>query len=86
VIKPDLGERCIIHYKVYDNDRITVKIYNRSGQVITTLVDNAVKMPGEYDAIWDGKNSDGKIVASGIYTAVVKSVYYEATEKISVLR
>jgi hypothetical protein len=86
VIKPDQGERSIIHYKVYDNDRITVKIYNRNGQIVMTLIDNEVKMPGEYDVVWDGKNSEGKTVTSGIYTAVVKSVYYEATEKISVLR
>jgi outer membrane protein assembly factor BamB len=85
VIKPDQGERCIIHYKVYGNDKITVKIYDRNGQIVRTLLDKAVKMTGEYDVIWDG-TENGKIVASGIYTAVVESVYYKATEKISVLR
>lgn len=86
VIKPDQGERCIIHYKVYNNDRITIKIYDRNGRIIKTLLDGAVQMTGEYDVIWNGKMDDGSTASSGIYTAVVESVYYTESLKISVLR
>ena len=86
VIKPDDGERCIIRYKVYANDKVTIKIYNRNGQIVKTFAENEIKTAGDYEIIWDGKNNSGKTVASGIYNAVIKTSYYEDTEKISVLR
>ncbi|MFQ6093554.1 MAG: FlgD immunoglobulin-like domain containing protein [bacterium] len=44
----------------------TLKIYNILGQMVVTLVDEP-KVPGYHSATWDGKDSNGKDVASGIY-------------------
>ena len=45
---------------------VTLKIYNLLGQEVRTLVDE-VQEPGYYAVTWDGKESDGRQAASGIY-------------------
>ena len=44
----------------------TLKIYNILGQEIRKLVDRR-ELPGEYTIEWDGADSFGNRVASGIY-------------------
>ena len=46
--------------------RTKLKIYNILGQEVRTLVDE-VKEPGYYTVTWDGKDSDGRQAASGVY-------------------
>ena len=36
------------------------------GQKVTTLVDR-VQLPGQYSIVWDGANSHGRPVATGVY-------------------
>jgi len=85
VIKVLENERCTIHYKVYNNDKITIKIYTRTGNFVKTLFEGNVN-PGEYDAYWDGRDEKGKLVSSGIYIVMITSSYYEVKDKISVLK
>lgn len=44
----------------------TLKIYNILGQLVRTLMDEE-KLPGEYRAIWDGRDDNGNNLSSGIY-------------------
>jgi photosystem II stability/assembly factor-like uncharacterized protein len=44
----------------------TLRIYNLMGQEVRILVDE-LKEAGTYEVIWDGKDDQGKEVASGIY-------------------
>jgi len=44
----------------------TLKIYNILGKEVRELV-NTRQSPGSYTIIWDGKDNEGKEVASGIY-------------------
>jgi hypothetical protein len=46
--------------------RTTLAVYNILGQKVRTLVDED-RAPGEYQVVWDGKDDDGKDVASGVY-------------------
>jgi uncharacterized repeat protein (TIGR02543 family) len=45
---------------------VTVDVYNSSGQLIRTLVDET-KPTGTYETIWNGKDNYGNSVGSGIY-------------------
>ncbi|MBX7152002.1 S8 family serine peptidase [bacterium] len=55
-----------IKYEVSVKSKITLKIFNIMGQEVKTLA-SGVKEIGRYDAVWDGRNSKGLQVASGIY-------------------
>jgi len=67
--------------------RTTLKIYNMLGQEVRMLVDEKQE-PGFYRVVWDGRDSRGKPVASGVYLCrlEVKGLKAEMTRKMLLLR
>ena len=63
----------------------TVKVYNSSGQLVNTLV-NQILGAGEYETVWDGKDSDGMSVSSGLYFSVMRSGDFTAAQKMTLLK
>ena len=63
----------------------TLKIYNVLGQKVRTLVDEE-KLPGIYQVIWDGKDGEGKDVASGIYFYQLTAEGHTLTKKMLLLK
>ena len=55
-----------IEYSYQYDFKIKISIYNILGKKVITLVDER-KLAGNYQVTWNGKNSDGEIVPSGIY-------------------
>ena len=47
---------------------VTLKVYNIMGSVVTTLANNSLN-PGYHRMVWDGRDSRGRQVPSGIYIA-----------------
>ena len=56
-----------IEYTIPINRKVSVKIYNVSGQLVNTLVDNQYVDAGTHKIMWDGRNSNGTSVATGMY-------------------
>lgn len=59
---PQTTIRCSIEQPT----RVKIQIYNQLGQQLRTLV-NERKQAGEFSVTWDGKDSQGNTLASGIY-------------------
>jgi photosystem II stability/assembly factor-like uncharacterized protein len=55
-----------IHYNVPTQASVSLKIFNMLGQEVAILV-NGDQSGGYYTATWDGKNSAGNQVSSGVY-------------------
>jgi hypothetical protein len=55
-----------ISYQLKEDAKVNLIIYDVLGRQVITLV-NEQKPEGSYTVVWDGKNSSGNIVASGIY-------------------
>jgi hypothetical protein len=55
-----------IRYALPQAGKVTLRIFNVLGEQVRVLVDEH-KPAGQYTEVWDGKNSQGKTVASGIY-------------------
>jgi len=55
-----------IGYTVPVQGKVSLKIYDVSGRYVTTLVDDA-RGVGRYSATWNGVNSTGDPVGSGVY-------------------
>jgi photosystem II stability/assembly factor-like uncharacterized protein len=55
-----------IRYALPATSRVTLKIYNVLGQLVTQLRDE-VQSAGTYNVVWDGSNSAGMKVSSGVY-------------------
>ena len=86
VINPAEGERCRISFKIYGGDHITVRIYSVTGALVKEIFNSDVSGSGWKDAVWDGTNTQGTQVVSGVYYAVVKSDFYTIKEKIAVVK
>jgi len=59
-----------INYTVASPENVSVKIYNLSAELVSTLVD-ALKKPGTYRMEWDMRDDQGRRAPSGDYIAEV---------------
>ncbi len=64
---------------------VSLKIYNISGQVVRTLVDEE-KAPGFYTAVWDGRDKQDKVVSSGIYFYRIVADKFISVKKMVLLK
>lgn len=69
-----------ISYSVPTSGPTTVKVYNLKGQEITTLV-NKEMTSGNHSVVWNGTDSKGSSVSSGIYFLRVQNSGKAVTSK-----
>jgi len=74
-----------ITYSVLKPSHVELKIYNVSGQWVNTLANN-YQTTGEYSAVWDGKDANGNLLASGIYFYRIRMGEFSAVRKMTYLR
>ncbi len=74
-----------IKYQLPKPGFVTLKIYNMLGQAVRTLVAEE-KKAGYYQIIWDGRDSQGQVVANGIYLYQLKAGNFEKTRKMIMLK
>jgi hypothetical protein len=63
----------------------TLHIYNISGQIVISLLERSQE-PGRYTVHWDGGDTEGKRVASGLYFCRLKAGNFVAARKMILLR
>jgi hypothetical protein len=69
-----------IRYQLKSPGHTSLKIYDLSGRVVRTLV-NEEKEAGYYSTSWDRKNERGEELSNGIYFYRLVSSDFEATKK-----
>ncbi|MDD2890263.1 MAG: T9SS type A sorting domain-containing protein [bacterium] len=74
-----------IKYFVPTNSFITVKIFNLSGQEVTSLV-NKEQNSGSYAINWNGKDKNGKLLPTGMYLYQLKSGSFSETKKMVLMK
>jgi len=74
-----------IKYDVFDPCRISLVIYNATGQLVKSLM-NQYHSPGPYSADWDCRNAHGVTVSSGVYYYKLEAGTFQQTKKLLVLR
>lgn len=65
-----------IQYTLPKSARIELKIFSILGQEVTTL-ESGTKPPGEYSAVWNGRDSIGRQVPAGMYFYKLKAVPFD---------
>ena len=70
-----------ISYQISKETFVDVSIYNILGQEMKQLV-NKKMMPGQYSVTWDGTDSNGTKVTSGLYLYRIQAGRYSATKKL----
>ena len=74
-----------IRYEVEASGPVVVAIYNLLGQHVRTLVDTQ-QDAGPHAVQWDGRDAQGRPVASGVYFSRLRAGSYEATQKLTLVR
>jgi streptogramin lyase len=65
--------RLTIRYAVPRTTRLSIKVYDVSGQRVRTLVTNQTTRPGFYNVTWDGKDSRNRQLGNGVYFCRLES-------------
>jgi hypothetical protein len=62
------GQVTRIRYRPIRDGQVTIKIYDFAMNLVKTVEDSQQRSGGaEYEAVWDGRNGKGEIVANGVY-------------------
>jgi hypothetical protein len=75
----------VIEYQLATAQRVTLDIYNVSGQLVKTLV-NQHEQSGTHQVSWNSQDGRGRQVASGIYFLKLKAGDNTATKKLLLVR
>jgi hypothetical protein len=74
-----LTSKTRIRFELPVSGHVSLKVYDLSGRLVKTIMDNEMKA-GVYTFIWDGSDSDGRKVSSGIYFYRLQSKIGQAGE------
>jgi len=77
--------RTVISFNLAQTGNVELSVYNVVGQKVTTLISGNYGA-GDYSVTWDGKDSSGKIVSSGIYYYRLSANGLTATMKMTMLK
>jgi hypothetical protein len=69
-----------IRFKLPSTEHVTLLIYDAKGRVVRTLL-NEVRTSGEHNVEWDGRDSSGNRVVSGVYLYRVAAGGHMETRK-----
>jgi len=58
-----------ISYGIAETGEYSLNIYSSTGQLVRTLADHEYRDVGSYEVSWDGRNSQGEEVGSGVYVS-----------------
>ena len=61
-----------LRYRVAETGLVTLCVYNLSGQCVRTLVEGRIPA-GTHTVVWDGRDSAGRLVASGVYLSRLRA-------------
>lgn len=79
------NSQTIIVYQVPEAGHVRVAIYNLLGQIVKILV-NKNQPAGRFDLMWDGKDSAGRLVPSGVYFYRLETENFSEVKKMLLLQ
>ncbi|MCP4090407.1 MAG: T9SS type A sorting domain-containing protein, partial [Gammaproteobacteria bacterium] len=74
-----------VQYTLLNAGQVNVSVYNLDGQHVTTLVDQ-LKEAGPHSALWDGTDSRGKQLTSGVYLLKMEASEIVEVQKVALVR
>jgi hypothetical protein len=75
-----------IRYDLPEAAHVDITIYDVSGRVVRSLLDERLTEPGYHTACWDGRNTEGRRVAPGVYFCRLSTGSHTGTERMLLLR
>ncbi len=86
LFEPDKGDKLAVQLILCEPDRIRLVIYNSAGERVRLLKEAMNRDVFREELEWDGKNDQGKPVASGIYIIRFEGSSHADSRRLVVLR
>ncbi len=80
-----LNDRTIIKFSIPDKSAVSISLYSVRGERIATLLSGSF-VEGEYAIYWDGKDTQGNTLPSGIYFALLQTEESKRVNKMLLLK
>jgi hypothetical protein len=61
--------RTVLKYQIPQDEIAKLSVFDLRGRLVRTLVKRGPQIPGEYTAVWDGRDDAGGIERPGLYWA-----------------
>lgn len=74
-----------VHFTLTRPGPVRVDLYDARGRHVACVLDRTLD-PGEHDAVWDGTDTEGRAVASGVYFVRVRSSSADEVGKVALVR
>ena len=74
-----------INYALSISTRVTIRVYDVNGRLVRSLIE-ATMPAGNHSALWDGRDTDGRDLSSGIYFFKFQAGDVEKTDRLLKLR
>jgi hypothetical protein len=74
-----------IHFLLVERQRVVLSIYDVSGRLVRTLIDD-VRPSGSQSVSWDGRDSAGRVAASGVYFYRLRAGNFDQSRKMLLLK
>jgi len=75
-----------IRYGLPKTERVTLKIFNLLGEEVALIMNDELRAAGYHAAIWDGRDKNGKVVASGVYVYRLRVGNFVMTKKLALVK
>lgn len=66
--------------------RVTVKIYNRAGRLVSEVISGELLPAGANLVYWDGRDREGEMVEDGMYLVTVEALAQKQVKPLAVVR
>ncbi len=74
-----------IRFEIPHATHVTLDVYNTLGQRVATLV-NQQMAAGTYEVNWDGRNSEGQLLSSGVYIYRMKAGNFQQIRRMLLMK
>jgi photosystem II stability/assembly factor-like uncharacterized protein len=75
-----------IRYTIPIAGDVSLQIYNVLGEKVAILLDNVQKNAGFYSQIWNGTDSNGNEISSGLYFYQINTASFSETKKMIIIK
>ena len=65
---------------------VKLTIYNNLGEEVAVLINNENRAPGSHNVQWDGRDTVGKLVASGLYVYKLETADYSRSKMMQLIK
>ena len=83
---PLTGQRLSIYYVIPTSGSVELAIYSIAGRPIRYLYPGNTPANSQSSTVWDGKDRNGDVVASGIYLIEIKAPGFHQVRKVAVVK